>query len=337
MTDRFQFESRLEERLRARAALASRPFDAVAIAREAVEANSRRRMLGILEWPSRLPVLGWLVMALLLTVALLGAAVVGALLRQQEPMPAGMIVIEQVIDAMNHRDVELLRSSFSADGIVELPSVDARSGGEGDVFMSDWPLDLESFPEAWMAAIDKWGLEARLGSCRTESESLINCAVRTRWHVLQVEIGEEWTFDFDEHRVRRLVMTRVDSDPSNRLLPLGLDDLEHWEAWLNETHPEQAASLLPTGPDLFGHFYFRFGLDANPAEIEASIEEYVESRDPLVGTYVCSEAGNPVSAHTWDLREDGTIIRGPDETGQAQPAGTWSGIRDGSSPTSTAG
>ena len=122
--------------------------------------------------PRRVPLLRWLVVALLLAIALLGAvAGVGALLREQDQMPARMTVIEQVIDAMNHRDVESLRSSFSADGIVEFPSVDARSGREGDVYMSDWPLDLESFPEAWMAALDKWGMEARLGSCRTQSES----------------------------------------------------------------------------------------------------------------------------------------------------------------------
>jgi WD40 repeat protein len=43
MTDRIDFETRLQERLRVRAALASRPFDAAAIAREAVAVSGRRR------------------------------------------------------------------------------------------------------------------------------------------------------------------------------------------------------------------------------------------------------------------------------------------------------
>jgi hypothetical protein len=34
--------------------------------------------------------------------------------------------------------------------------------------------------------------------------------------MLQVEIGEQWTFDFHEPRVRRLVMARVESDPPSR-------------------------------------------------------------------------------------------------------------------------
>jgi WD40 repeat protein len=43
MTDRLDFEVRLEERLRARAAVASRPFDAAAIAHQAALAGGRRR------------------------------------------------------------------------------------------------------------------------------------------------------------------------------------------------------------------------------------------------------------------------------------------------------
>jgi hypothetical protein len=278
MTDRLHFETRLEERLRARAALASRPFDAAAIAREAVAVNGRRPRLGRLEWPFRRPALGWLAMAVLLAIALLGAvAAVGALLREPDPVAARVAVVEQVIDAVNARDLGSLRSSLTADAILEFPSVDARGGREGEVHMSDWNLDLENFPEAWMAALGKWGMEASLSSCRTERESTVSCAVTTRWQVLQVEIGEEWTFDFDGPRVSRLQMVRVDPDPSNRALPLGLVDLQAWEAWLREIHPEQAGRLLPTGPDLFGHFYFRFGLDASTDEIGASIREYLAS------------------------------------------------------------
>jgi hypothetical protein len=235
-------------------------------------------------------------------------------------------LVAQVVDAINRRDVGSLRSSFTADGIVEFPGVDARSGRQGNVYLHDQPLHEDGPTEGWMTnSLEKWGLDARLGSCRTLSESTISCAVRTRWHVLQVEIGEEWTFDFDRGRVRRLNMTaRVDPDPPDRLLPLGLTDLERWATWLRETDPEQANGLLPTGPDLFAHYYFRFGLDASPEEIRASIDAYLESRDPLVGTYVCSEDGNPDVTDLWDVREDGTITRVSGETGEALAAGTWS-------------
>ncbi|MFL5671588.1 MAG: TolB family protein [Chloroflexota bacterium] len=48
MTDRLDFEARLEERLLARAAMASRPFDAAAIAHQAALAGGRRRFGGSL-------------------------------------------------------------------------------------------------------------------------------------------------------------------------------------------------------------------------------------------------------------------------------------------------
>ena len=246
---------------------------------------------------------------------------------QPEPAAARMTLVARVVDAINRRDLGSLRSSFTADGILEFPAVDGHSGREGNVDMSEWSLDVENFPENWLGTLGTWGLEARLGSCRTLSESAISCAVRTGWHVLQVEIGEEWTFDFAGARVRRLVMARVDPEPPNPSLPLGLDDLERWATWLRKADPRQADRLLPTGPDLFGHFYFRFGLDASPDEIGASIDEYLQSRDSLVGTYVCSEEETPGVTHLWDVREDGTITRRSGQTGEALPAGTWS--RDG--------
>lgn len=87
MTDRLDFETRLEERLRARAALASRPFDAAGIARQAVAVSGRRRSLGSLRWPATHPALGWFV-ALLLAIALLGAvAGIGALLAERPGLP----------------------------------------------------------------------------------------------------------------------------------------------------------------------------------------------------------------------------------------------------------
>lgn len=92
MTDRLDFETRLEERLRARAALASRPFDAAAIARQVVAVNGWRRWIGRLEWPSTRPALGWLVVALLLAIAVLGAvAGIGALLRERPPLPPSVV------------------------------------------------------------------------------------------------------------------------------------------------------------------------------------------------------------------------------------------------------
>jgi hypothetical protein len=92
-----------------------------------------------------------------------------------------------------------------------------------------------------------------------------------------MEIGERWTFEFDGDRVTRLEMVRVDPDPPNRMLPLGLVDLARWEAWLRKSEPEQAERLLPGEPDPFGWMYFRFALGADPEDIALSIREYVTS------------------------------------------------------------
>lgn len=232
-------------------------------------------------WPGLGPILlprrTLLLIAMALLIATMGAIAVSAGLLRPDPLPADrMTVIGQVIDAVNRRDIGSLRSSFVSDGTLEIPAVDARAGREGDVFMSDgWRPN-----DDWLRLVDPWGLEARLGSCSVLSEATISCAVVTGWHVLQIEIGEEWIFDFEGASVKRLQMIRVDPDPANRELPLGLVDLQGWEAWLQVTHPEQAEHLLPTGPDPFGHWYFRFGLDASPDEIGESIREYIRAGLP---------------------------------------------------------
>ena len=89
MTDGSYFETRLEERLRARAALASRPFDAAEIARHVVDADRRRGRFGALRWLSMRPAARVLVVALLLATAVVAAmAGVGALVQERQTAPA---------------------------------------------------------------------------------------------------------------------------------------------------------------------------------------------------------------------------------------------------------
>lgn len=89
MTDRLDFESRLGERLRGRASLASRPFDATTIAREAIAASGRHRRIGALAVPSMRPALRWLLVFLLFAMVVLGAvAGAGALLQDPTAVDA---------------------------------------------------------------------------------------------------------------------------------------------------------------------------------------------------------------------------------------------------------
>jgi hypothetical protein len=197
--------------------------------------------------------------------------------KTQTPTP-NLTVVGQVIDAVNHRDRQSLLTSLAGDAVLEFPWVRSDPGREGDVYMVARNVAEPSFLGVWVGTHERWGLEARLGGCRAPTASTVVCAVASRWHTLQMEMGEEWTFEIDAGRVTRLRMVRVDPDPPERQLPLGLNGLASWEAWLRETHPAQADRLLPTGPDLFGHMYFRFGLDASPDEIKTSIREYLETR-----------------------------------------------------------
>jgi hypothetical protein len=97
MTDRLDFEPRLGERLRARGALAARPFDAAAIAHQAIVTAGPRRRIGSLAWPARGPVIAslaqrpaaaWLIVGLLLVLALLGAVgLAGSPTPQPAPSP----------------------------------------------------------------------------------------------------------------------------------------------------------------------------------------------------------------------------------------------------------
>jgi len=256
----------------ARSALGSPSGLATSITAETKTTAQRAR------WPISLPSSwhrpGLLLFGLLSAATLATAfAVVGSRPPQSSTETA---LAARVIQAVNNRDVGILRAAFTHDGIIEYPAIDARPGREGDVLVSDGLLQEDA--DIWVSRVDKWGLNARLGACQAPSISTFSCAVVTDWHVLQLEIGEEWTFEVERGFVSRLQMVRVDPDPPNRVLPLGLIGLERWETWLRETHPEQADRLLPNGPDPFGYWYFRFGLDASPAEIGASIREYVVSR-----------------------------------------------------------
>lgn len=94
MTDQTDATERaLQRRLTARAAIATRPFDAAAIARTAITTAPPRR----LRWNGALPMrasLAWLVLLALLVAAVAGGALLaGALLRTPAPLPSSLLAI----------------------------------------------------------------------------------------------------------------------------------------------------------------------------------------------------------------------------------------------------
>ena len=215
-------------------------------------------------------------LTLLVVIGLLLAAMVAALAIgswSRLPSTGEPAVIGQLVDAVNASDVPALRSSFGVGANVVLPHI--RSDGLQEEAASDWEVSTDDFLEAWMIHIDAWDMEAELRSCQAEAGSTFRCDVTTRWHVMQVEIGETWSFELDGPQVVRLEMDRVERSPTNRTLPLGYDDLASWESWLEETDPELAARLA--GNDLIWPFYFRYHPE-NAEAVGASIQEFLESR-----------------------------------------------------------
>lgn len=96
MTDHLDFEARLAERLRARGAIASRPFDAAAIAHQAVLAGGRSPGIGSLGRPSTHPAVArrhtlMVAAALLIALVLAVAAAVGARLTSVQPAPPDLV------------------------------------------------------------------------------------------------------------------------------------------------------------------------------------------------------------------------------------------------------
>ena len=168
MTDRPEFENRLEARLRARAALASRPFATAAIAHRAV-VSAGRPWTRRLEWPSSRPAWGRLLVGLLLAAALLGAIVagVGALLRERSPLPPSGVSNGLIAVSANpwgfageNGDIYLLAEGaaprriigsdgdgiaqacpqFSRDGL-RLAYLEARASGPVTTFRGGWQVD----------------------------------------------------------------------------------------------------------------------------------------------------------------------------------------------------
>lgn len=240
------------------------------ILRAAAATPQTRPLLGRPGWLSS-PRVVLVVLALL--AALAASIAVGARLIPPDPDPLNRLpATHEVVAAINARDANAVRSLLAADATVVL--VQVQSDGEDESPMSDWSLTVENFLEAWLRSVERWGLEAEIVSCEA-SVSVVECEMVARWHTLQVEGLEKWTFHFDGSEVTRLETARLDREPETRMLPLSHRDLESWDAWLAETHPAEAQ--WHAGDPLFWNFYFRYD-GARAVALRRLIDEYLQTR-----------------------------------------------------------
>ena len=237
----------------------------------AAEASPQTR--GWLHLPFELQLRTVALLAALLMVLAAGIAIGSRLAQPDESeLDLRMPVIGQVIAAVNTRNVTEVRSLFADDGTVVLFQVE--STGDRQDPSAEFDLDVEHFPEAWMGSAEAWGLEAELESCREVDAAHVECQVITRWHTVQVEAVEEWTFQFGNAGIVRLETARLDRQPVDRTLPLKHADLAGWEVWLRTTHPEAAARILDGDP-LIWNFFFPYNLDET--DFRRLFDEYLRT------------------------------------------------------------
>lgn len=194
-----------------------------------------------------------------------------------EVSPIQMQTVRQTVAAASSGDEESLRRLFAEDAMIS----PVEQWGSIAVAEPD-------FLRAWMGNLEAWGFEGDLTQCRSTGAG-VECVLRARWHTLSAEAVEEWNFVFNGDLIQTLTITRVDLDPGDRILPLGLGELDAWEDWLQMSDPATADRLIPDieTSRLFALF---LGYDSDLAdEIGESIQTYLSQRSSPTPTVVAPD------------------------------------------------
>jgi hypothetical protein len=259
MTD---LEQQVTDHLRRRAAAATPRYDLEAVRRGA----STTGLVALGDRRSRRPLVIVAISvaaASLLLVALAGVGdapervEVTTVSEPADPPSAEMTAIRAMVEAINTRDTAAFLDTFAPEGGFA-PRGDFTESSS--LFGNHLPVADVKLVQAWMAVTEAWGLQAELISCAAQAmpavysdgvDAVVECEVATRWHTLSMEITEDWYFELRDTDLlwwNSLSCCRdlnlLDLDPPDRILPLGYDGLEAWEAWLQVEHPEDAARFL---------------------------------------------------------------------------------------------
>lgn len=177
-------------------------------------------------------------------------------------------VASEFVEAINAGDADAFLGVVDPEGSFDLKGGFAEN--TDDLFGHlQQHFDEQPLVRAWISIVDAWGLEVVLTSCRPRvaaddngflmqvvegEDAFLLCDVRTRWHMLSLELGEEWQINMRGDKVTWFGQWSAprlrDLNPEPRQLALGYDGLEAWEAWLEQTDPAAAARYLnPRGLD----------------------------------------------------------------------------------------
>jgi hypothetical protein len=174
------------------------------------------------------------------------------------PIDAPATAVQLVRD-VNERDADTFIDRFTADGVFS-PGGSFSEASTTGLIGNLQPVEDADLVRAFMSILDGWGLDANLESCEGQAispatnasgvDTLVQCRVSTGWTALNLEVIEDWQLELaggKVHSWKRMSSQQeldlVDLNPRERF-PLGYDDLEAWEAWLQENHPDDAARFL---------------------------------------------------------------------------------------------
>jgi hypothetical protein len=166
-----------------------------------------------------------------------------------------MAVIRRHIAAVNAKNTVAFVATFLPEAVFD-PGGNFQASSS--LLGNSQPLADPELVEAWMGINRAWGFEADVIACNQDPAArieygygagqgdpmVVNCEVAARWRGLSLEITERWSYEFHGSRIGHWGFELLDLNPTERELPLGVDGLQAWEAWLAAGQPASAARLL---------------------------------------------------------------------------------------------
>lgn len=210
----------------------------------------------------------------------------GAVLAQGDPMRS----IDRMIDAVNRADADAFVAVFAPDGRFLWPGRFDESRARPSVTQFALPVSDPEHPElvrAWMAVNEPWAFEAEVVSCAADADPFgtaagtdawVECEMVARWPRLSLELTDRWRFELRGERLVGWYALSSTQGRPDRVLPLGYDELQAWEAWLEANHPDDAARWLNEDWTIDGVVPGEV-IPYDPTyadEIEASIDDYLD-------------------------------------------------------------
>jgi hypothetical protein len=187
-------------------------------------------------------------------------------------------LVSDVVAAINGEDFDDFRSLFAADGEVGFETGLHRPYHEGVEGGQPIPVtDAAGFEAdfAWGAVLDR---RISIRDCESQGERIFGCEIDFALEALRLGGLETMRIALDESGGISLLST--EPTPGDGPQPLNISDLSGFNAWLEETHPDEYRRLVRPGtPGSINGVEIQLTLSPmNPdlvPEMTALIDEYL--------------------------------------------------------------